>query len=89
MFLKGAAITGGEIFMTLSKQVVDTLSDLIENRLAMMTVNDQDDLREKMTLQKAMVELRGESQVPAGVLSEFAEIPRRGRRRKVGGMVEA
>ena len=75
--------------MTLSKHVVEALSDLIENRLAMMTIHDQDDLREKMTLQKALVELRGEGTVPAGVLSDFADIPRRGRRRKVSGMVEA
>lgn len=68
--------------MSISKPVLDTLCDLIENRLAIMSVHDQDDLREKMTLQRALVELRGE-QVPAGVLSEFSEIPRRGRRRKV------
>ncbi len=76
--------------MSLSKQVIATLSDLIENRLAMMTVHDQDDLREKLTLQRALTELRGDDMgMPAGVLNDFAEIPRRGRRRKVGGMAEA
>jgi hypothetical protein len=75
--------------MLLSKQVIATLSDLIENRLAIMTVHDQDDLREKLNLQHALTELRGENGVPAGVLNDFSEIPRRGRRRKVGGMVEA
>lgn len=75
--------------MMLSKQVIATLSDLIENRLAIMTINDQDDLREKMHLQHALTELRGEDGVASGVLSDFSEIPRRGRRRKVGGMVEA
>lgn len=75
--------------MELSKQVVATLSDLIENRLAIMTINDQDDLREKMTLQRALVELRGEDiAMPAGIAC-FAEIPRRGRRRKVSGAVDA
>ena len=74
--------------MMLSKQVISTLSDLIENRLAIMTINDQDDLREKLTLQRALTELRGEDTVTAGVLSDFSEIPRRGRRRKVGGMAE-
>lgn len=75
--------------MMLTKQIIATLSDLIENRLAMMTIHDQDDLREKLNLQRALSELRGEDGVPAGVLSDFAEIPRRGRRRKVGGMAEA
>lgn len=77
--------------MMLSRQTVETLSDLIENRLAMMIVGDQDDLREKMTLQRALIELRGEGsdEVPAGVLSEFANIPRRGRRRKIAGMMSA
>ena len=76
--------------MMLSKQVKDTLSDLIENRLSLMTVNDQDDLRERMHLQRALSELRSEdTTMTAGVLSDFTDIPRRGRRRKVGGMVEA
>lgn len=76
--------------MLLSKQVISTLSDLIENRLAMMTIHDQDDLREKLTLQRALHELRAEDTISDGVLSDFsADIPRRGRRRKVGGMAEA
>ncbi|MBV8060380.1 MAG: hypothetical protein JO126_02600 [Alphaproteobacteria bacterium] len=76
--------------MMLSRQTIETLSDLIENRLAMMIIGDQDDLREKVTLQRALVELRGDgSDMPAGVLSEFANIPRRGRRRKISGMLSA
>ena len=75
--------------MLLSKEVITTLSDLIENRLSIMTVHDQDDLREKLYLQRALTELRGEDGISAGVLKDFSEIPRRGRRRKVGGMVEA
>jgi hypothetical protein len=75
--------------MMLSKCEIEALSDLIENRLSMMTVHDQDDLREKMTLQRALSELRGDNVLADGVLSEFASIPRRGRRRKVSSMVEA
>jgi len=75
--------------MMLSKQVIATLSDLIENRLAIMTIHDQDDLREKIHLQRALTELRGDEALTAGILSDFTDIPRRGRRRKVGGMAEA
>jgi hypothetical protein len=75
--------------MALSKPVIVALSDLIENRLAMMTIHDQDDLREKLTLERAMIELRSEGDMPSGVMADFIEIPRRGRRRKVGGMIEA
>jgi hypothetical protein len=75
--------------MLLSKCEIATLCDLIENRLAIMTVHDQDDLREKLALQHALGELRGTDDVHAGVLNNFDEIPRRGRRRKVSGMVEA
>jgi hypothetical protein len=78
----------GDTPMMLSKEAIATLSDLIENRLAMMTISDQDDLREKLTLQRALAELRGEDGISPGLLKDFAEIPRRGRRRKVGGVVE-
>jgi len=70
----------------ISKQSVETLSDLIENRLAMMMISDQDDLREKVKLQRALQELQTGAGLPAGVLKEFAEIPRRGRRRKIAGL---
>ncbi|MDE2028988.1 MAG: hypothetical protein KGI97_00320 [Alphaproteobacteria bacterium] len=69
--------------MTLSRASIEVLSDLIENRLAIMSIGDQDDLREKITLKRALTELRGD-EVPAGILQNFADIPRRGRRRKVG-----
>ena len=76
--------------MTLTKPVIDTISDLIENRLSMMTIHDQDDLREKKTLQRALMELHSEETgMPAEILNHFSEIPRRGRRRKIGGMIEA
>ena len=67
----------------LSPRTIETLNDLIENRLACMGVSDQDDLREKMNLQRALTELQGNF-MPAGVLQGFADAPRRGRRRKIG-----
>ncbi len=70
--------------MLLSRTSIEVLSDLIENRLSIMSVGDQDDLREKIALKRALMELQKDSDVPAGVLSEFSNIPRRGRRRKVG-----
>lgn len=69
--------------MYLSRTSIEVLSDLIENRLAMMSIADQDDLREKISLKRALTELQGDC-MPAGVLHDFSEIPRRGRRRKIG-----
>jgi hypothetical protein len=74
--------------MELSRDSIEALSDLIENRLSIMTVNDQDDLRERLKLQRALSELREENAVHAGVLKNFTAIPRRGRRRKVSTMIE-
>jgi len=68
--------------MMLSRTSIEVLSDLIENRLAIMSIGDQDDLREKIALKRALTELQNGS-VPAGVLQEFSTIPRRGRRRKI------
>ncbi len=70
--------------MLLSHGSIEVLSDLIENRLAIMSIGDQDDLREKIALRRALVELQNNGQLPAGVLGTFDDIPRRGRRRKVG-----
>ena len=74
--------------MLLSRTSIEVLSDLIENRLSIMSIGDQDDLREKIALKRALSELRFSGDVPAGVLNEFTDIPRRGRRRKIGGMEE-
>lgn len=73
--------------MTLSKESIDTLSDLIENRIAHMTIGDRDDLREKIALQRALCELQGRDPAEDGILKNFSEIPRRGRRRKVSDML--
>jgi hypothetical protein len=71
--------------MILSRTSIEVLSDLIENRLAIMSISDQDDLREKIVLRRALGELQtSPGEMPAGVLSEFSDIPRRGRRRKIG-----
>ena len=72
--------------MILSRSSIEVLSDLIENRLSIMSIGDQDDLRQKIALKRALSELQTSQNVSNGVLSEFAEIPRRGRRRKVGAM---
>jgi hypothetical protein len=71
--------------MALSKETVAALIDLIENKLAIMTIGDCDDLRERMRMQRALNELRGVTPAQAGLLKEFSEeiIPHRGRRRKV------
>ena len=73
--------------MMLSKETVAALVDLIENKLALMHIGDRDDLREMVTLKRALAELRGISAVEAGILRNFGEIPRRGRRRKVSDML--
>lgn len=70
--------------MPLSRTSIEVLKDLIENRLAIMSIGDQDDLREKIALKRALLEMHGDGQIPDGVLREFSDIPRRGRRRKVG-----
>lgn len=70
--------------MLLSSTSVEVLSDLIANRLSIMSIGDQDDLREKMALKRALTELQNGGQIPVENLSEFSAIPRRGRRRKVG-----
>ena len=69
--------------MLLSRTSIEVLSDLIENRLSIMSIGDQDDLREKISLKRALTELK-ETGIPAGILQEFSTIPRRGRRRKIG-----
>lgn len=73
--------------MTLSHETIEAITDLIENKLSLMTIGDRDDLRERITLQRALAELRGVDPVEAGVLKNFGEIPRRGRRRKVADML--
>lgn len=72
--------------MILSGTSVEVLSDLIANRLAIMSVSDQDDLREKIALKRALAELQRDGQILGDAAGEFRDIPRRGRRRKVSSM---
>ncbi|HEU0117571.1 MAG TPA: hypothetical protein VFR09_02960 [Alphaproteobacteria bacterium] len=71
--------------MSLSKESVAALSDLIENKLAIMTIDDRDDLREMVALKRALIELQGTAEDRG--LKAIGEIPRRGRRRKVSSML--
>ncbi len=73
--------------MTLSKPAADVLIDLIENKLAVMHIGDRDDFRDVMALRHCLAELKGISDIEAGVLQNFDAIPRRGRRRKVSEMM--
>ena len=45
--------------MTLTRETVEAITDLIENKLDMMHIGDRDDLREMVTLKHALSELRG------------------------------
>jgi hypothetical protein len=70
--------------MTLSPQSVSAISDLIENKLAIMSIDDRDDLREMVALKRALIELRG---TPDDSIKNFGDIPRRGRRKKISDML--
>ena len=69
----------------LSQDSIETLSDLIQIRLSLMTISDQDDLRERNKLQRALMELQGNGLI--GEDMPFAAIARRGRRRKVATLM--
>jgi hypothetical protein len=69
--------------MSLSRQSVGALMDLIENKLSCMTVSDRDDLREKVTLQRALSELSSVGGMSSLDTLHMSEVPRRGRRRRI------
>ncbi len=73
--------------MPLSKTVRDTLIDLIENKLAVMQIGDREDLRQVLVLQHCIAELRGLAPMEMGIVHNYEDIPRRGRRRKVSDMM--
>lgn len=73
--------------MPLSKESLAAVSDLIENKLSMMHIGDRDDLRERIALQRALSELRGEDPIHNALLEKFNAIPTRGRRRKVSAIM--
>jgi hypothetical protein len=69
--------------MTISKESLTVLTDLVEIKLSAMQVSDRDDMREMVMLQRTLSELRHVGAIQSGVLSNFAGAPRRGRRRKI------
>jgi hypothetical protein len=73
--------------MTLSKESIDAVSDLIENRLSTMHIGDREDLRQRLALQRALTELRGPDQIRDGIIKKFGTLPTRGRRRKVTDLI--
>jgi hypothetical protein len=73
--------------LTLSKETIAALIDLIENKLAIMCVADCDDLRERITMQRALSELRGVSPQDVGLSKNIGIIHHRGRRRKVSDIL--
>lgn len=72
--------------MLLSKDTVTVLVDMIENKLAMMQISDRDELREVMTLQRCLTELKGVTSPEAALMT--GEIPTRGRHRKLERMMD-
>ncbi|MDD3288999.1 MAG: hypothetical protein PHX43_08400 [Alphaproteobacteria bacterium] len=76
--------------MMLSQNAASVLVDLVENKLAVIQVGGREDLREMITLQRCLAELKGIDSASPGVLKGFTEndIPRRGRNRKWTSMAE-
>jgi hypothetical protein len=74
--------------MMLSKESLEAVSDLIENRLLTMHIGDRDDLRERIALQRALSELHGHDEVRDRMIKKLGAIPNRGRRRKVSTLLD-
>lgn len=70
----------------LSKLTASTLIDLVENKLAMLQIDDREDLREVLTLQRCLGELH--EALGGDAVKEATEIPRRGRHRKLSALME-
>lgn len=70
----------------LSKDTVSVLVDMIENKLAMIQVSDREELREVMTLQRCLTELKTVMNPDAAKMT--SDIPTRGRHRKLARMME-
>ena len=67
----------------LSPQSVSTLVDILENRISVMDVTDRDDLREMSIMKRCLSELTSITGNGMGTAAEFADMPRRGRRKKL------
>lgn len=72
--------------MMLSKDTVSVLVDMIENKLAMIQISDREELREVMTLQRCLTELRGSMSSETSKTTD--DIPTRGRHRKLDRMMD-
>jgi len=68
--------------MSLSKQCLETLIDLVDIRLSSIEVTDREDAREREILERCLLELRAEAEGRNGASIEFAVTKRRGRRPK-------
>lgn len=68
--------------MTMSKEILGMLVDLIENKLSCMQISDRDDMREVMMLQRALSELNGANGAEPCVAGALT-MPKRGRRRRI------
>lgn len=69
--------------MTISKEMLGVLVDLVENKLSCMQVSDRDDMREVMMLQRCLSELNSESEPDAAMIGLLSStMPKRGRRRR-------
>lgn len=70
--------------MDLSKNTIDVLVDLIENKLSMMQIGDREELREIATLERSLGELRRLAHASA---ADEPKAERRGRRKKLSSLV--
>lgn len=73
--------------MSLSKLTASTLIDLVENKLTMLQIGDREDLREVLTLQRCLGELRTVLGCAAAPAEDATNIPRRGRHRKLAALM--
>jgi hypothetical protein len=74
--------------MSMTKATVETLVDLVENKLAVLQIGDRDDLRQMVILQRCLSELRSLSEKEACALYDATGIPTRGRHRKMAALME-
>lgn len=72
--------------MSLSRRAASILIDLVENKLAMFQIEDREDLREVLTLQRCLDELK-DILLSAKESREEDFLPHRGRHRKLSALV--
>jgi len=73
--------------MAISKEILGVLVDLVENKLSCMQVSDRDDMREVMMLQRCLSELQTANGGERDLVGLLAQMPRRGRRRRIVGEI--